>query len=98
MPDANTPGGRTALISAADSRTRMSETETFQLQSHRNGHDATFHGSWYRGEHTNFIPSKAELTDEAAMMISYCRAGYRLVRLLRPRRRLPPSVVASRST
>lgn len=45
----------------------MSETETFQLQSHRNGHDATFHGSWYRGEHTNFIPSKAELTDEAAI-------------------------------
>jgi len=26
-----------------------------------NGHQAAFHGSWYRGAHTNFIPSKAEL-------------------------------------
>jgi len=27
----------------------------------RDGHVARFHGSWYRGPHTNFIPSKAEL-------------------------------------
>ena len=27
----------------------------------RDGHVARFHGSWYRGPHTNFIPSKAQL-------------------------------------
>lgn len=27
----------------------------------RDGQTAKFHGSWYRGEHTNFIPSKADL-------------------------------------
>ena len=27
----------------------------------RNGHQAKFHGSWYRGPHTNFIPTKAEI-------------------------------------
>jgi hypothetical protein len=31
------------------------------LMVRRGGHVARFHGSWYRGPHTNFIPSKAEL-------------------------------------
>ncbi len=33
----------------------------------RNGHKAAFHGSWYRGPHTNFIPSKAELRAASAV-------------------------------
>lgn len=33
----------------------------------RNGHIARFHSSWYRGEHTNFIPSKTELAEEGAV-------------------------------
>jgi len=31
------------------------------LITERNGHRAKFHGSWYRGPHTNFIPAKAEV-------------------------------------
>ena len=37
----------------------MSKVE--QIASERDGHSAVFHGSWYRGKHTNFIASKAEL-------------------------------------
>jgi hypothetical protein len=33
----------------------------------RDGHVARFHGSWYRGPHTNFIPSKAQLRDPDAV-------------------------------
>lgn len=37
------------------------------LTSERNGHQAVFHGSWYRGPHTHFIPSKAELAQADAV-------------------------------
>ena len=33
----------------------------------RDGHTARFNGSWYRGENTNFIPSKAELREPGAL-------------------------------
>jgi hypothetical protein len=33
----------------------------------RDGHVARFHGSWYRGPHTNFIPSKAQLREPDAV-------------------------------
>jgi hypothetical protein len=33
----------------------------------RRGRRAKFHDSWYRGEHTHFIPSKADLRDEDAL-------------------------------
>jgi GSCFA family len=33
----------------------------------RNTHQAQFHGSWYRGEHTNFLPAKAELLESDAV-------------------------------
>jgi len=33
----------------------------------RDGHVARFHGSWYRGPHTNFIPSKAQLREPGAV-------------------------------
>ena len=33
----------------------------------RDGHVARFHGSWYRGPHTNFIPSKAQLVEAGAV-------------------------------
>ena len=33
----------------------------------RDGHVARFHGSWYRGPHTNFIPSKAQLRQANAV-------------------------------
>src|SRR5262245_45129644 len=32
-----------------------------QIAAERDGHSAVFQGSWYRGKHTNFIASKAEL-------------------------------------
>jgi hypothetical protein len=32
------------------------------IGSRRGPHQAQFHGSWYRGEHTSLIPSKAELS------------------------------------
>lgn len=32
-----------------------------KLRITRDGHYAKFHGSWYRGEHTDFIPARAEL-------------------------------------
>jgi hypothetical protein len=32
-----------------------------QIIHNRNGHSAVFNGSWYRGPHTNFIASKAEI-------------------------------------
>lgn len=33
----------------------------------RNENQARFHGSWWRGKHTNFIPSKAELREPQAL-------------------------------
>jgi hypothetical protein len=39
----------------------------FLIESTRGQHSASFHGSWYRGEHTNFIPSKAELREQEAI-------------------------------
>src|SRR5438128_317297 len=33
----------------------------------RGDHEAIFNGSWYRGEHTSFLPSKAELRDADAV-------------------------------
>ncbi len=39
----------------------------FTIKSKRGRHAAAFHGSWYRGEHTNFIPSKAELCEPDAI-------------------------------
>ncbi|HEY0832479.1 MAG TPA: GSCFA domain-containing protein [Azospirillum sp.] len=33
----------------------------------RHGRVETFNGSWYRGEHTNFIPSKADLAEADAL-------------------------------
>jgi hypothetical protein len=37
------------------------------LTVRRDGYVARFHGSWYRGPHTNFIPSKAQLRDPGAV-------------------------------
>lgn len=37
------------------------------LHLRRGNHEATFHGSWYRGEQTHFIPSKAELAEPDAV-------------------------------
>lgn len=37
------------------------------LTVRRDGHVARFHGSWYRGPHTNFIPSKAQLREPGAV-------------------------------
>src|SRR5664279_1131197 len=33
------------------------------IESKRGDHVAQYHGSWYRGAHTNFIPSKKELAE-----------------------------------
>jgi hypothetical protein len=33
----------------------------------RKGRIEQFHGTWYRGEHTNFLPTKAELSDPNAI-------------------------------
>jgi GSCFA family len=38
-----------------------------QIPSQRGGHEAEFHGTWYRGPHTNFLPSKAELQEPNAV-------------------------------
>jgi hypothetical protein len=38
-----------------------------EFLTERNGHVARFHGTWYRGENTNFIPSKAELREPDAL-------------------------------
>jgi hypothetical protein len=43
----------------------MSELPVLEVS--RDGHTARFHGSWYRGENTNFIPSKAELREPNAV-------------------------------
>jgi hypothetical protein len=42
-------------------------TELPALVSERNRNVSYFHGSWYRGEHTNFIPSKTELQEYNAV-------------------------------
>lgn len=42
----------------------------------RDGHYAKFHGSWYRGEHTDFIPSRAEL-DEPDGIERYLLDGWK---------------------
>lgn len=42
-------------------------TELPVLVSKRDRHVAHFHGSWYRGESANFIPSKSELREENAV-------------------------------
>ncbi|HZT26074.1 MAG TPA: GSCFA domain-containing protein [Pseudolabrys sp.] len=42
----------------------MTSSDPFDIPHIRvesGGHDATFSGSWYRGPHTNWIPSKAQL-------------------------------------
>src|ERR1700733_1521762 len=41
--------------------------DSFAIQYRRGEHHAEFHGSWYRGEHTHFIPSKAELKGSRAV-------------------------------
>ena len=38
-----------------------------EVVAERNEHVARFHGTWYRGENTNFIPSKAELREPDAV-------------------------------
>src|SRR5215472_1605415 len=45
------------------------------IRLERGDHQATFNGSWYRGEHTNFIPSKAELQEPDAVD-KYILAGW----------------------
>ncbi|HET7085329.1 MAG TPA: GSCFA domain-containing protein [Rhizomicrobium sp.] len=42
----------------------------------RDGHQARFHGSWYRGPHTNFIPTKAEITPSAEAVDRYIMHGW----------------------
>jgi len=42
----------------------------------RNGHRAKFHGSWYRGRHTNFIPAKAEIESTAASVDQFVMRGW----------------------
>jgi len=42
----------------------------------RDGHRATFHGSWYRGPHTNFIPAKAELRPSAEAVDRFVMHGW----------------------
>jgi hypothetical protein len=38
-----------------------------QIPFQRGSHKTEFHGSWYRGPHTNFLPSKAELQEPNAV-------------------------------
>jgi GSCFA family protein len=42
----------------------------------RDGHTAKFHGSWYRGPHTNFIPAKAEIAPSAESVDRYIMHGW----------------------
>jgi hypothetical protein len=42
-------------------------SERLTLTSQRGEHQAVFNGSWYRGAHTHFIPSKAELREPDAV-------------------------------
>lgn len=42
----------------------------------RNGHRAEFHGSWYRGPHTNFIPAKAEIEASEACIDQFIMHGW----------------------
>jgi len=42
----------------------------------RDGHKAKFHGSWYRGQHTNFIPTKAEIEPSAESVDRYIMHGW----------------------
>src|ERR1700730_3218829 len=46
------------------------------LNTERNGHKATFHGSWYRGPHTNFIPAKAELQQTPDSVDQFIMRGW----------------------
>ena len=45
------------------------------LEVARSGRTARFHGSWYRGPSTNFIPSKADLA-EAGAVFEYVLKGW----------------------
>jgi hypothetical protein len=45
----------------------MSQDFYHDFISKRGEHTASFHGTWYRGEHTHFIPSKAELQEPYAV-------------------------------
>jgi hypothetical protein len=42
----------------------------------RNGQRAVFHGSWYRGPHTNFIPAKSELEATNASVDQFIMRGW----------------------
>jgi hypothetical protein len=42
----------------------------------RNGHRARFHGSWYRGPHTNFIPARAEINSSAKSVDDFIMHGW----------------------
>ena len=42
----------------------------------RNGHQAKFHGSWYRGAHTNFIPTKAEIEPSEETVDRFIMQGW----------------------
>ena len=51
-------------------------TKLTNITSERNGHRAIFHGSWYRGPHTNFIPAKAEIEPTGASVDRFIMHGW----------------------
>ncbi len=51
-------------------------TSLEQIVSQRNGHRAVFNGSWYRGPHTHFIPSRAEIEYTAASVDQWVMQGW----------------------
>jgi hypothetical protein len=51
-------------------------TKLLNIESARNGHRAIFHGSWYRGPHTNFIPAKAEIEPTSASVDQFIMHGW----------------------
>jgi hypothetical protein len=46
------------------------------LISERDGHKARFHGSWYRGPHTNFIPAKRDIHYNPASVDRFIMYGW----------------------
>jgi hypothetical protein len=46
------------------------------LITRRNGSRAHFHGSWYRGPHTNFIPAKADIAPNDASVDRFIMQGW----------------------
>ncbi|MDI3471083.1 MAG: hypothetical protein OJF62_003146 [Pseudolabrys sp.] len=53
-------------VNEADLADHATPSDLPKLHLTRGNHQAVFNGSWYRGKHTNFIPSKIEITETDA--------------------------------